>query len=254
MPFALTVSHLIEVLQDEGCPICRFERRAAAQSIDSFLWENVNDPGTRKPIVDAYGFCPDHTRLLVAMELSNSGALIGVNLIYEHLGRLTAKELSALAGKLEHPFASRGLIDNLNLAKRSQRKARVLPPKGRCPICVSSEQAGLNALSDLFETLQNGDSEVREAYLASDGLCLSHLRAGIECLAGSCPAAAKEVLLDAAKRLENQSKQMKEYLRKQNWEYRHEKLTPEEAIAWKKTLIFFTGYPGSLFTHIYEQY
>lgn len=119
MPFALTVSRLIEVLRDEGCPICRLERRVAAQSIDSFLWEKVNDPGTRKPIIDAYGFCPDHTRLLVAMELSNSGALIGVNLIYEHLGRLTAKELFALAGKIGHSSPSRGLIDHINISKRS---------------------------------------------------------------------------------------------------------------------------------------
>jgi len=64
MAFSLTIVKLENALEMKGCPICRLEQEAAEESIDAFLWENVNDPVVRKPINDAYGFCPLHTQML----------------------------------------------------------------------------------------------------------------------------------------------------------------------------------------------
>lgn len=57
MAFALTLVHLEEALQKPGCPICRLGDEAARRSVDGFLWENVNDPESRRPLQEAYGFC-----------------------------------------------------------------------------------------------------------------------------------------------------------------------------------------------------
>ncbi len=99
MAFALTIVKLEDVLKKTGCPVCRVEHEAAAHSIDAFLWENANDPVVRRPINDAYGFCPEHTLVLVATELSNSGPVLGVNLIYEVLAKNVGQDLKRIPGK-----------------------------------------------------------------------------------------------------------------------------------------------------------
>jgi hypothetical protein len=42
---------------------------------------------------------------------------------------------------------------------------------------------------------------------------------------------------------------MKEFIRKNNWAYRDEALSEAEDTAWRKTLGFITGLPGTVFTH-----
>jgi hypothetical protein len=252
MAFALTVTRLIEAMQQPGCPVCRLERQASAQSIEAFLWEGVNNPKDRQALIASYGFCPPHARQFVAAELSNSGIVLGVNIVYEQLARLASKELSGLNHQFESHAWSDKWFERLKISRFFEVKRKVIPAKGRCPICLASEQAGLNALSDLFETLEKDDSDVRNAYLGSDGLCLGHLRAGLEENAHAQPHAAKELANEASQRLAAQAAYMKEYIRKQNWEYRSEKMTREEAEAWRKTLTFFTGYSGSSFSHLFE--
>ncbi len=250
MAFALTITRLIEAMQQAGCPVCRLERQASAQSIEAFLWEGVNSPKDRQALIASYGFCQPHARQFVAAELSNSGIVLGVNIVYEQLARLASKELQKES--FEKPLRLPGWLEKLNPGGLFQAKRNVLSPKSKCPICLNSDKAGLNALSDLFETLEKADADVQKAYLESDGLCLGHLRTGLEEYAHARPHAAKELANEASKRLEAQAANMSEYIRKQNWEYRNEKMTREEAEAWRKTLTFFTGYAGSSFTHLFE--
>jgi len=243
MAFALTVAKLEEAMRQPGCPVCRISRAAAERGIDAFLWENVNDIPTRQPIIDAYGFCGEHTRLLVAIEMSNSGPVLGVNIIYEHLGRLVSGELKRasltqkMAGWLRRA-ASRGL----------------LTPKKRCPACITVEETARNQLAVLFEELQAEHEGMSSAYRGSNGLCLDHLRQGLELYAGQHTRGAAWLVEETTLRLERQSECMREYIRKNNWEYRAEKITPEEAAAWRKTLTFFTGLPGERFTFTKEEF
>lgn len=44
MAFALTAVRIEEAMKQKGCPVCRLGIEAAVHSVDSFLWENVNDP------------------------------------------------------------------------------------------------------------------------------------------------------------------------------------------------------------------
>ena len=93
MAYVLSIVKLEESMKKSGCPVYRMEHEAAIHSIDSFLWENINDPGTRKPINDAYDFCLEHTRMLVAIEMSGSGPVLGVNMIYELLAKNVSLDL-----------------------------------------------------------------------------------------------------------------------------------------------------------------
>ncbi len=56
MAFALAVNNLLEAMKKPGCPICRVSRQAAERALESFLWENVNEPDVRQGILDSLGF------------------------------------------------------------------------------------------------------------------------------------------------------------------------------------------------------
>jgi hypothetical protein len=251
MAFALSVVMLEEALKKPGCPVCRMSHDAAIHSVDSFLWENTNDPGARKPINDAYGFCPEHTRLLVASELSTSGIALGVNMIYELLAKIVSQDLKKQERKQR---VTNSVLGKLGLKSGNHQTASYLEPKGRYPVCVLAEEAAKNTLSNLFEELSSLPSEFHEIYQKSSGICLGHLRVGLNYFADEFPKAAHFLAQDAVQRLEIQRAEMLEYIRKQNWAYRDEKLTPEESTAWLRTLAFFTGYPQDRFNHLIDKF
>lgn len=248
MAFALAVNNLLEALKKPGCPTCRIFRQASERALESFLWENVNEPDVRQGILDSYGFCPAHTRVMVAREVLTSSLPLGTNIIYEHLGRVVAGELKSLR------LGSPGGGINAMLASLLRRvgfkrvQAGPLPPRGVCPACLAGTNAALNSLHVLCDEVQK-EGDVRQAYLGSDGLCLPHLRLAVGNHSSIFATGVTLLIDDAVKRLEDQSRDMKEFIRKNNWSYRDEKLTAEEDTAWRKTLGFFTGFPGASFNH-----
>jgi hypothetical protein len=274
MAFALAVNTLVDALKKPGCPVCRIFRQGSQRALESFLWENVNEPDVRQGILDSYGFCPAHTRVMVARELYTSSLPLGTNIIYEHLGRVVAGELKAqrpgsAAGAVSAAGGGvRRLLHKMGLSKADGP----LHPRGECPACIAGNNAAANSLHVLCDELQKqrpaagssaagaaaatgvaASESVLDAYPASDGLCLPHIRAAIELHSMRFPKAVALVIDDAVQRLEGQSKDMKEYIRKNNWAYREEKLTEEEDTAWRKTLTFFTGLPGEWFTYKTEE-
>jgi hypothetical protein len=255
MAFALAVNNLLEAMKKSGCPVCRISRQAAERALESFLWENVNEPDVRQGILDSLGFCPLHTRVMVARELVTSSLPLGTNIIYEHLGREIAGTLKKL-----RPGSAASVVNGLGShARRLLEKAGLLKhgggplhPRGECPACTAGNNSAWNALHVLCEELQK-EGEVRSSYLACDGLCLPHLRDAIEHYAGVFPSAIQLLIDDTVQRLEAQSVDMKEYIRKANWAYRDEKLTEAEDTAWRKTLTFFTGLGGEKYIYKVEE-
>lgn len=252
MPFAIDVANLKEALRRSGCPICRLGHQVAANSIESFLWENVNEPDVRQPIIDAYGFCPQHTRLLVAAEMRNTGPVLGVNIIYEHLGRLVSRELKELPLPRQPSNGIEALLKRLSGSETPS--TALLQPKSDCPVCALVARSDLTLLETLLEMLARPDSGMADAYAASDGLCLKHLRLALEQLAARYPQPARWLSDESAARLERLSADMREFIRKNNWEYRDEKLTEAESLAWRRMLTFFTGLPGENFTFKIDEF
>ncbi|HSV85441.1 MAG TPA: DUF6062 family protein [Levilinea sp.] len=249
MAFALSVAKLVDAMKLQGCPVCRRAWQASSDSMEIFLWENVNDPRIRGEINAAYGFCDYHTRLLVSRELSNSGVVLGVNIIYELLGRIVAEELkkALLRGQVA------GFLGRL-LKKGARQANRILPGRDICPACKLTHQVVVNTLFTLFESLEKGVVDLREAYLESDRLCFDHLHWGLKQYAADHIVASRFLIDDAVQRLGNMSADMRGYIRKSNWEYREEKMTPDENDAWQRMLVFFTGYPAPVFSFKVPQF
>jgi hypothetical protein len=254
MAFALSIVHMEEAMEKPGCPVCRLEYESAVQSIDSFLWENVNDAEVRKEINNAYGFCSYHTRMIVATELSQSGHVLGVNQIYETLSKNAAGKIKALHPKRIGRTWIQLMLEKIGFHRGGASERTTLAPEGRCPICVLVESSGDNALSTLMEQVNQGDEAFSEAYRHSYGICLQHFRRGLCNYAQRYPKAAEFLINDASQRLDEARELMLAYIQKQNWEKREEELTHQERTAWLRALAFFTGLPHHRFTHQIEQF
>ena len=248
MPFAITIANLIETMKQPGCPICILDRNAARKAVDVFLWESMMEPKTRETAMRAYGFCPPHTRLLVAADLSHSGLPLATNILYEQLHGRTLQALQGWQGSQARSGFIRTLLTRLGFNLRASTTP-VLEPAARCPICVSAEQSTINMMAALFEEMESETADLVRAYEDSDGLCLAHLRMGLSHLAQAHPRAASRMVRLSTQRIEQQRARMQEFIRKKNWEYRDESLTDEESEAWRDALTFYTGFPGKSFTH-----
>ncbi len=253
MAFALTISKLEDALRRPGCPVCRLAKDAASRAIDAFLWEHVTDPVSRQPIIDAYGFCQEHTRMLVAIEMASSGPVLGVNMIYEQLARQVSRDLGSPRAQVSLPAR---LLQRLaaRLGWKHAAGRGVLPAKSGCPACASVVSADANHLMVLFEVIERDSDQLRELYQAADGLCFTHLRLGLGEAGERYPLAARWLIGETRARLERQSERMLEYIRKNNWQYRDEQITPDEADAWRQALNFFTGLPKERFTFLKDEF
>ncbi len=253
MPFALSVAKIEEVLTQSGCPVCRLVHKEALHSIDVFLWENVTSPSARKPINDAYGFCPEHTQMFVASELANTGVPLGVNMVYEMLANNASQELHAYEREDRALGWAIKLLQRVGL-KRKPASDNLLRSRGPCPICESSRQNAENVLSTLMEVLEKDPQDFKARYSQSTGLCLQHLKLGLDQNAASFPAAARYLVEESATRLKNQRELMLSFIHKNNWSYREQALTQEEQDAWQKTVTFFSGLSPDKFNHHIPEY
>ncbi len=144
MAFAMSVNNLIDAMKRPGCPVCRINRQASERALVSFLWENVNEPDVRQGILAAYGFCPAHTRVMVAREMFTSSIPLGTNIIYEHLGRVVAKELRLLRPADLSSSPASLLPSLIGILRRFIDRLRPGFHERSCPIASSRDLPGLH--------------------------------------------------------------------------------------------------------------
>jgi hypothetical protein len=83
------------------------------------------------------------------------------------------------------------------------------------------------------------DPEFRDWYQASDGLCLPHLRRAVD-LSGT-QASIRWLVEDASARLDLLLADVREYVRKQDWNRREEARLDKEQAAWVRSVAFIVG-------------
>ncbi len=115
----------------------------------------------------------------------------------------------------------------------ARRAFRVEP----CPLCRAVETARERTSALLSASL--GDSAVRRAYQAGDGVCLRHLPAVLAQARGD---EARLLLHTARVRLSVLNWELAEFLRKQSWDVRYEAVGPE-GTAWRRAAASLSGVP-----------
>jgi len=223
---------LLRDLGQPGCPACLAAHRVAWRYLDSLLWEYVNDPDIRGRTRASHGFCRDHALMAIDVANEQAGAL-GMALLYEDFLRHLRDEVIRAAGAIRPGRSRRGSALRIDLTH--------LRPHQACPACATGEQVARNYLRILATSTP--DSEIgRAAWQLHRGVCLPHLVAG---LGAARSREEADLLLDAYLRGEEELRgELKEYLRKQNWQHHDERPTPGEATAWRRAVYRVIGEPA----------
>ena len=131
---------VLEALDSPGCPICNLVNQSVRRRMDSMLYEQVNDPGTRRKLIESRGFCNEHSSLLLEL-----GHPLGVAIIY------------------------RDIVDSLSAELASGKSRR---NRAKCLGCVWAENDEKQYLSVLAEHFADPDLSGRT--LSCRDLCLPH--------------------------------------------------------------------------------
>ncbi|MCS7350902.1 DUF6062 family protein [Thermoflexus sp.] len=239
------LANLQHAMREPGCPICRLQREAEKRYLDNLLWENVNDPATREQWAAGLGFCARHAWQLQRLEAQRYGDGLGNALLYEDLLQRVILALEALAQEavgdppLLHQRLARSFKRSFLPHANASDPLPGLQGRQRCRVCRLGEDTAQAYGEWLIEGL--GEADVRASYEASDGLCLPHLRMALGRARVRAPEVFGWLAGDAARRLQRLLGDLREYIRKHDWNYRDETMRPEERQAWIRAVAFFTG-------------
>lgn len=137
---------LVEACGQAECPICYLARQRVERYFDGLLYEKVNDPELRRRFRAAGGFCGPHSNQFLGYHDGLAGSILYRDLLAAWLEQQTAFPVQPASGFLPG-----------------------------CPACgerARTEQACLGLLVEYLE-----EEHLKNALLASDGLCLPHLSA-----------------------------------------------------------------------------
>ncbi len=215
-------------LEQAGCVACRGASRSAWRYLEALLWEQVTDPGVRLRLRASHGFCPEHSRMVMAVASAASGQL-GLAILGEDLLRHVREDLEVYGARIES-----------ERAWRRGRRARIsaLAPTARCPACEAAGRTAQNVVRDLAKA--DPDLEVsRRALDGTPHICLPHLRLG---LAQAMSRAEADQLMgiyragDLALR-----RDLAEFIRKRDYRFQHERTTEHEGDAYARALRVLVG-------------
>ncbi len=191
------------------CALCLLVQQSVSRSLRLLFEEFVNDTALRESFRKARGFCTEHTR-----QLALTGDALALSILYSDLADQT-----------------------LERWKRSKTRAFSPPFGGRrnespapCLACQTAEEA-TNRYSDaLAQGLQQ--TEIREAYAQSAGLCVAHIE---RVLTKAKPEPAALLLAQESERMRRLFEELTEVIRKNDYRFRHEEWG-DERDAWLRAL------------------
>jgi hypothetical protein len=164
-----------------GCPFCAWRSSAEVRGIDALIGEAVTDPGVRRRIDRAGGFCARHTAMLPERERERRGGTMGTAVL---LGAVLRNRLAALDAAAEGGSRRlRGRVDALGVP-------------AACPICADIEASVGGALAIVVGRMADpawADATGRAALCWADIVMLwnSAARAGGRTLEAWRPIAAR---------------------------------------------------------------
>jgi hypothetical protein len=211
---------LQDALAAAGCPVCRVVRQAEQRYLWGYLYEQVNDPHSREEFIAARGFCADHARALLAFH-----DVLGVAILYRHLvGELTAALERAAAAVARTPRGA------------APRVAAALAPVAVCPACRHVRLHEDSLLHALVVRLELPD--VWDRLCGPAALCLRHFLAALRAADRAAQARLVQAELAALRGL---ARDLDELIRKFDYRFRQEPVTPDEAASWTRAIELCAG-------------
>jgi len=202
--------NLVTALPRPGCAICRLAREKVHGYLDALLYENINDAGVRAQLRGAHGFCHRH-----AWEAAALRDALGLAILYRDVVTAIGKEVKHARSGGRAPL--RRLLRQ-DAPPPGQTALQRLTPARPCPACTVETDVADTCLGMLAKHL--GQAEMAQAFSASHGLCLPHLRRALALTDDQDvihTLLAKEgVVIDGL------VGELSEFIRKHDYRFRHE--------------------------------
>ncbi len=212
---------LLEAFQAEGCAICRLARGASDSYIHALIYEGVTDVKLREALRNARGLCYTHAWRLAG----ERGAVLGTAIIYRDVVNTLIKALEA-NGNAPARLFGRGQPD----------LSRALAPTATCPACLLERDAEQREVKVLISHMD--DAALAEAYKQAGGICLPHFQLALGQAGSSAVRLLAAWQADAWSRLRAE---LDELIRKHDYRFRSEPVTPAEADSWERAVAAVVG-------------
>ena len=197
---------LLEFMNEDVCPVCALIEKRVKNSMDSFLFECVNDPAVRKTINSSGGLCDYHSEMLLQM-----------------------------GDPLAHAIIYHGLIENAlkNIKKDNFEQYRSHSDCKYCKMVGEFEEMYTKAFVAGF-----AKEDFAKKYTNGGMLCMAHLDMIKElCGKKRRKSSVYAQILDVTKNKYNVLlEQLSEIQRKSDYRFTHEKWIEDEIKAWKRAV------------------
>jgi hypothetical protein len=226
---------LRDALAESGCPVCRLKARDGERYLDLLLYEKVNDPGVRRDVRQALGFCHRH-----AWQLVRPSASLGVAILHRDVVNTVLKALEAARYDGPPLLSLQRLHESLDSEEPAAATASLvkrLEPGRPCPACLQEEAMETIYVETLLEHV-TGEDSLLAAFSSSSGLCLPHFR---QALALVRERAVFDALVEAQRRIwQRLEADLGEFVRKSDQRF-HDEPWGEERDAWLRGIAAVSG-------------
>lgn len=205
---------VLEFLQKaKTCPLCEMRERSNRRYFDSLLYENVNDPALRKHLMESGGFCARHAGIMLEF-----GDGLGIAILYQDQLKQTLEFLNG--GEFLRPSAL------------TKKIASLFKSRKECPACMNEHENDEYRLQTLLNGLS--ESEMRDAFGLSPGLCLPHL---IKALLKNKDAAIQEYIIKFHQiKYSDLLAELQEFCKKHDYHRADEKFG-KESDSWRRAVL-----------------
>jgi len=218
--FTLNAYDLLDAFGQDGCPICGLALRSVAHYMEAMNYDSVGDQDFRSQLRKSMGFCNLH-----AHQWLDTAFILGTAEIYRDV-------LNDLIARLREETWQPGdfadhLLSWFSHRQFDQTENILAFPTASCPACeqlAETESMLIRTLISEWDT-----PAFRDAYLASSGLCIPHLRMA---WAAAPSSSIRKNLRDHALKVEERMLgQLEEVIRKHDYRYQHEPAGKEKGAA-----------------------
>jgi uncharacterized protein DUF6062 len=227
---------LVDACDRPGCPVCRCVTDDARQYLDNLLYEQVNDPDTRRRLRASWGFCNWHAWMLRDV----SDPAFGSAILYDDFLRVAIDRFERKATRVVTP--PRGLLGRLGRWGRRARRSLLVELHRRraaCPGCslvAESEERYVELALQFVD-----DPEFDGAYRRSQGLCVPHAVQALQLGAGTVEA--RQLIMRTLPKWGELRRDLQGFIGKHDYRKR-QPFTEAESTAHLRALEMSAGAPG----------